>query len=103
MWNRHLTYVIGLILFTVTICQAQVDTSPIMKGGGMIYFWSDGYALSFEREKVFVSAQAFSHGLRLDFDGGVNNLTPGYQFKFYPFHFISKKPYKGFYLGGAPC
>jgi hypothetical protein len=93
--------VVGALMAGVSY--AQVDTHPLTKAGGMVYFWADNYSLSLEREKAFAKAPAFTHGLRLDYDGINHNLVPGYQFKVYPFHNISKIPYRGFFAGAAPC
>jgi hypothetical protein len=70
------------------------------------------YTLSFERERLFPEKLSVTHGPRLDFSNAERSTQPpssgwmllvlGYQFKYYPFAILRKKPMRGFFLGINP-
>ena len=105
----------SLVLVVALSANAQLDSTfsvdrkPLIKVGGFIYPDSSrygGFSLHLELERTFRRAQYLSGGVRLDYlnfeDFFDKNIFIGYQLKFYPFYWKSKKPYQGFFIGVDP-
>ena len=97
------------------VCGQETKTSMV-KAGGFVTFRNSSFSSLFfnlESEKNFKKAIFLTHGARLDYFQarpypqkyffGHENLTIGYQFKFYPFYFKSRKPFQGLFIGVDPC
>ena len=96
-------------LFAQLDSARNVDRRALFKMGGFIYPDSSnygGFSFHLEIERIFRNAPYFSSGPRLDYvnfeDFFDKNFFVGYEFKFYPFYWKSKKPYQGLFLGVEP-
>lgn len=113
--DRYILVFLVIILASIDSF-SQIDNRSINKIGGFPVLADGkltGYFFSLDRESIFKNKRSFTHGPRLNYDTdgmdlrkrfpGMENLVIGYQFKFYPFHYIKQKPYQGIFIGIYPC
>lgn len=103
--KRLIPIIITLLLLT-HFAFAQNDRSYLAKGGGFLYFLEsrdNGYSVHVELEKAFRNAGCLTSGPRIDyteFKYSTGALMIAYGLKLYPFYWITRKPYRGLFLGG---
>ena len=113
--HRYILVFLVIVLASIDSF-SQSDNRSINKIGGFPVLAEGkltGYFFSLDRESIFKNKRSFTHGPRLDYDRdgidlrkrfpGMENLVIGYQFKFYPFHYIKQKAYQGTFIGVYPC
>jgi hypothetical protein len=95
---------------------SQVNEKQLIKIGSYYNFVYPSTTLfNFEAEKSFAKRKALTHGFRMDYYSappsysgnkvfrGARNLMVSYGLKWYPLHFVSRKPYHCIFIGAELC
>jgi len=104
MTTISITIIINLVLFS-NFAFGQTDRNYLIKAGGFLYFLEsrdNGYSLHLEYERAFKKLQFLTSGPRIDyteFKYTHGALMVAYDLKLYPFYWLSKRPYRGIFLG----
>lgn len=100
-------FLLSFDIYGQTIRTIDNDRRPLIKVGGFIYPDSStygGFSIHLEFERTLRRKAYLTSGPRLDYinfeDFFDKNFFIGYELKFYPFYFRTKKPYHGVFIGG---